>query len=72
MSKTRRSMAVGTFVLLAVLGTAWAYERTQVIPQAFGPSEAVSAPANPVPPDAPATTDWAQEYDRSDLILSQG
>ena len=71
MSKTRRAIAVGTFVLLAVLGTAWAYERTQVIPQAYGPSETVSAPANPVPPDAPAT-DWAQEYDRSDLILSQG
>jgi hypothetical protein len=70
MTKTRRAIAVGTFVLLAVLGTAWAYERTQVVPQAFGPSEAVSAPANPVPPDAPAT--GAQEYDRSDLILSQG
>jgi hypothetical protein len=71
MSKTRRSMAVGSFVLLAVLGTAWAYERTQVVPQTYGPSEAVAAPANPVPPDAPVV-DWAQEYDRSDLILLQG
>lgn len=70
MTKTRRAVAVGTFVLLAVLGTAWAYERTQVVPQAYGTPE-VSAPANPVPPDAPAT-DWAQEYDRSNLILSQG
>ena len=71
MTKTRRAVAVGTFVLLAVLGTAWAYERTQVVPQAYGTSEAVSAPANPVPPDAPATG-GAQEYDRSGLILSQG
>jgi hypothetical protein len=71
MSKTRRAMAVGSFVLLAVLGTAWAYERTQAVPQTYGPSETVAAPANPVPPDAPAA-DWAQEYDRSDLILSQG
>ena len=71
MSKTRRALAVGTFVTLAVLGTAWAVERTHGIPQSYGPSEVVAAPANPVPPDAPAT-DWAQEYDRSDLILSQG
>jgi hypothetical protein len=71
MNKTRRSIAVGAFVLLAVLGTAWAYERTLGIPQAYGPSGAVAAPAYPVPPDAPVT-DGAQEYDRSDLFLPQG
>jgi len=71
MNKTRRSIAVGAFVLLAVLSTAWVFERTHGIPQAYGPSGPVAAPAYPVPPDAPVT-DWAQEYDRSDLFLPQG
>jgi hypothetical protein len=70
--KTRRSISVAAFVLLAVLGTAWAYERTQGIPRANGgPAGVVTAPALPVPPDAP-TTDSVQDYDRSDLILTQG
>jgi len=71
MNKTRRSIAVGALVLVAVLGTAWSYERAHGIPQAYGPSGAGAAPAYPVPPDAPVT-DWAQEYDRSDLFLHQG
>lgn len=71
MNKTRRSIGVTVFVL-AVLGTAWAYERTHGIPGANGgPAGVVTAPAAPAPPDAPAT-DSVQDYDRSDLFLTQG
>lgn len=71
MTKTRRIVAAG-FVMVVTLGTAWAYERTQgTHPRYPGAVDAVVAPANPVPPDAPVT-DYVQEYDRSDLVLTQG
>ena len=73
MSKTRRMIGLGVLVILAVvLGTGWAVER------ASHPQRGVdiSSPAQPtdsasasVPDERPAAT---EEYDRSDLLLSQG
>jgi hypothetical protein len=78
MTRTRRTFVVGAFILLAVLGTAWAFERaTSHAPGRDGAVlEPAKSPANwndfgPTgrPVIAP---DQTLEYDRSDLILSQG
>jgi hypothetical protein len=82
MSKTRRTIGLGAFVMLAALGTGWAIEQASSRSHARN-GAAVSEPATAS--DAattrdsgepsrvsPAATDSSQEYDRSDLILSQG
>jgi hypothetical protein len=78
MTRTRRTFVVGAFILLAVLGTAWALERaTSHAPARDGAViEPAKSPANwndlgttGRPVIAP---DQTPEYDRSDLILSQG
>ena len=74
MTRTRRTFVVGAFILLAVLGTAWAFERaTSHAPARDG---AVIEPANSDdfgPTGRPVIApDQTPEYDRSDLILSQG
>jgi hypothetical protein len=77
MSKTtRRKMGVSAFVALAVLGTGWVVERASSSAQMQGGaaiSESVSASeAAIVPVFQPAVTNSSEQYDRSDLLLSQG
>ena len=68
MTGTRRAIAVGAFIKLAVLGTTWALEH-RASTRLRGDEQA--------PYTEPAKTgDFVvpseQPYDRSDLILSQG
>jgi hypothetical protein len=72
MSRTRRMIAVGVFITLAVLGTGWALEKAfsgsdshaGAVGEPTSAGDTVGRPALP--------TDTSPEYDRSDLILSQG
>jgi len=72
MSRTRRTFGLGAFLLLAVLGTAWALDRTSSAsrsheaPRIIEPARDGSA----IPPAA--TPAPGSEDDRSDLVLSQG
>ena len=80
MNSTRRTIGIAVLTLVAVLGTGW------ILEQAFSNSQrpsaestmtidtapVTSAPATGSAPAHPATTDSLPEYDRSDLILSQG
>jgi hypothetical protein len=82
MSRTRRTIGVSAFVVLAVLGTGWALEKASssshkqggaAVSEPAKASDAGTAPVSQEPMDVqPAATDSSQEYDRSDLILSQG
>jgi hypothetical protein len=82
MNRTQRTIVLSAFVMLAVLGTGWALEKassrshTQGGAAVSGPAktrDAVTTPLAREPLDAqPAGTDPSPEYDRSDLILSQG
>jgi hypothetical protein len=78
MSKTQRAIGIGTLVLLAALGTGWTLEkapshrRAQSDP-AVSDSTTTIAPVFAVPESAPAAVPApSEEYDRSDLLLSQG
>ena len=81
MNRTRRTIGISAFVILAVLGTSWAlekgynnssYARGRAINEPETNDPAV-APLSSEPMDEPsAASDVAPEYDRSDLILSQG
>ena len=82
MSNTRRTLGVAAFTLLAVLGTGWALERASTNARPDGSAAVVGpvnanendpphAPLAPQPADGPAA-DSSPEYDRSDLLLSQG
>lgn len=86
MNKTRRIIGVGAFIMLAVLGAGWALEKASSSSRTHGGAavveptktgDAVTAPLTRTPQDesaggAAATIDSSPEYDRSDLILSQG
>jgi hypothetical protein len=82
MNKTRRTIGLSAFVMLVVLGTGWALEKAassshrQGGPAVSEPAKADDAATAPVShepwDEQPAATDAIQEYDRSDLILSQG
>ena len=82
MNKTRWTIGLSALVILIVLGTGWALEKgsQQRSPARRGRSQRaregerrVTAPSSQEPKDEqPAATDASQEYDRSDLILSQG
>jgi len=81
MDRTRRTIGISAFVILAVLSTSWALERgysnrSQARGTAIDEPASSDADASPVsnePMDEPSpTTDSTPEYDRSDLILSQG
>ena len=73
MNKTQRMIGLSVLVILAVLGTGWAaVERASHSQRGVD----ISAPAQPtdsastsVPDERPAAS---EEYDRSDLLLSQG
>lgn len=68
MTGTRRAMAVGAFIMLAALGTAWALEHRATTRLRGDEQAPYTAPA--------ATGDFVapseQPIDRSDLLLSQG
>jgi len=73
MNRTRRAIGVGAFITLAVLGTAWALEhRTSALRTEGGAPHDVGAPATPQESGASRVIDAQPEYDRSDLLLSQG
>jgi hypothetical protein len=71
-------IALGVLVTLVVLGTDLALEKAfsqhgkAVVTEPVKMSDAVVTPVNLEPVDMPAATDSSQEYDRSDLLLSQG
>jgi hypothetical protein len=74
MDGIRSTIAIGAFIVLAVLGTGWALERVSGVSHRSGggavltpTSDTVTAPAPEQFVGAPAI-----EFDRSDLILSQG
>ena len=68
MTGTRRAIAVGAFIMLAVLGTAWALENRATLRLRGDEQAPVTVPA--------ATGDFVAPseplIDRSDLLLSQG
>jgi hypothetical protein len=82
MNRTRRTIGVSAFVVLAVLGTGWALEKASSsshrqggapVSEPASASDAVTTPLSREPLDVqPAAPNSSQEYDRSDLILSQG
>ena len=67
MSRTRRAIGVA-FILLAVLGTVWALEKNGGAPR-DGAAPSTLAPRET---GAGRVIDAQPEYDRSDLLLSQG
>jgi len=79
MTRTQRTIGISAFVMLAVLGTGWALEKgygTQRGVASDEPSaqtDPINAPDSIQPADEqPAAGGASQEYDRSDLLLSQG
>jgi hypothetical protein len=71
MDWTRRTIGLVLFIIFAVAGSGWALEKAFTRAQARGAAPVVEPASAPFTPSAkPATIDV--EYDRSDLILSQG
>jgi hypothetical protein len=79
MNKTRM-IGLSALAVLVALGTGWAIEKSthsqaQGKPAVIAPAKASGTAATPVPREPeiqPAAVDSNQEYDRSDLLLSQG
>lgn len=78
MTRTQRTIGIGAFVMLAVLGTGWALEKGYSTQRGVASDEPavetdpVNAPDSIQPVDERPANGASQEYDRSDLILSQG
>ena len=74
MNRTRRTIGLSVFVMLVVLGTGWALEKKASSNSQRQGGTATTEPAKASEPSdvKPAATDSDQEYDRSDLPLSQG
>jgi len=79
MTRTQRTIGIGAFVMLAVLGTGWALEkgyssqRGVASDEPSAQTDPINAPDSIQPADEqPAAGGASQEYDRSDLLLSQG
>jgi hypothetical protein len=83
MKGTRRAIGIGTVVLLAALGTGVALEKPSshfgtpgaaTVPASPKATDIMVAPVSSTPPptQAGAVSDSSEEYDRSDLLLSQG
>lgn len=82
MSKTLRALGISAFVMLVVCSTGWAVEKRSsnshsqvgaVVAETATENDAVTEPVSRESLDLrPGATDPSQEYDRSDLILSQG
>ncbi len=74
MNKTRL-IGLSALAVLVALGTGWAIEKSthaQGKPAVVAPAKADDAPTTREPELQPAAVDSNQEYDRSDLLLSQG
>jgi hypothetical protein len=72
MKMTQRMIGLSVLVILAVLGTGWAVERASHPQRGVdisSPAQPSDSASTPVPDERPAAT---EEYDRSDLLLSQG
>ena len=72
MTKTQRLIGLAVLVILAVLGTGFAVDRASHPQRGIDtstPAQPSDSASTPVPDERPAATD---EYDRSDLLLSQG
>jgi len=80
MSMTRRTIGIGAFIVFAVIGTGWALDkaannakgRTEVSIQEIMPTGALTTPSTDGSTGALPAADTSPEYDRSDLLLSQG
>ena len=77
MSKTRRMIGLGVLVTLTVLGSGWALERAASHSHGPGssflsPAKTGDTPATPAASSERPAADLGPEYDRSDLLLSQG
>ncbi len=74
MNRTRRTIGLSILVMLVVLGTGWALEKKASSNSQRRGGAVVTEPAKANEPSdvKPAATDSDQEYDRSDLLLSQG
>ncbi len=72
MDWTRRMIGLALVIVFAVAGSGWALERAFSKAHARGAAPVVEPASAPLTPSAkPAATNDV-EYDRSDLILSQG
>ena len=77
MNRTRRTIGIGAFAVLVVLGTGWALKASSgshakggaAVSEPAKASDATTVPSSADPRDTPAA---APEYDRSDLLLSLG
>jgi hypothetical protein len=72
MNKTRWMIALGVLVALVVLGSDLVLEKAFSNYRPQGGASVNEAPLTLEPVDMPAAVDSGQEYDRSDLLLSQG
>ena len=71
MNKTQRMIGLSVLATL-VLGTGWAVEKVSSPQRGMdisAPEQPSDSASTPVPDERPAAT---EEYDRSDLLLSQG
>jgi len=72
MDWTRRTVGLVLFIIFAVAGSGWALEKAFSQSHARGAAPVVEPAGAPLTPsDKPAATNDV-EYDRSDLILTQG
>ena len=76
MSKTQRAIGIGTLALVVALGAGWTFEkaygnRGAQDRRGVSGSATTVAPMSTAPELVPAAAP-DQEYDRSDLLLSQG
>jgi hypothetical protein len=83
MKGTGRAIVIGSVVLLAAMGTGVAVERASshsrtpsvaTVPASLKATDTVIVPVSSAPEraQAGATSSSSEEYDRSDLLLSQG
>jgi hypothetical protein len=78
MNRTRRTIGISALVMLVALGTGWTLEHAYSNAPSKGGAtvnESATAPDAATAPFSPLDAQPAsyyQEYDRSDLLLSQG
>jgi hypothetical protein len=72
MDGIRSTIAIGAFIVLAVLGTGWALERVSGVSHRSGTGATLTPTSDAVTAPEPVGGAPAIEFDRSDLILSQG
>jgi len=81
MNRAQRAIGIGGFIMLAALGTGWAIEKGSghsrpdggaAVTEPTKTGDLVTLPQGPSAGGQAPTSDSSQEYDRSDLLLSQG